>query len=162
MLQDNLFKGFSLNIILNSYGNNTMGTDYQYNVTQSMNYCTAGFDCMNGIIKGMTHCYMSNQFDGNVVLAMSYVNTGSRFQNNLVLSTMTNSFFGEGFRNNSFTTAIVIQDLVVMPNIIGTDFSSSNVISWTCNKEVISRQDGAVRIRYIDNTDTVLVVDLTT
>ncbi len=65
------------------------------------------------------------------------------------------------FVGNSFLASVTVQDLVANPNITGTDFSSSNVVSWSCNKEVITRQDGTVRIKYIDNADAVIIASIT-
>lgn len=111
------------------------------NIGNDSNRNTFGDECFhNEIGNGVTYCNFNDYFQGNTVgNKVSYINT--------------HGTLATPFRNNEFKNG------VGGTSVTPLDFTGGTHTLATYNTEIFRRPDGTNRLRYIDNTDTLVITD---
>jgi hypothetical protein len=138
--------------IQGNFVNNIIGRGFYYNGIGSL--------FTNNIIgDGFSNNTIGSVFDDNVLVDQFRQNTiGSTFRKNKTFASFRQNSIGNYvesviFPNSEFKNNLMRDD-VSGTDITPLDFTGSTHTSQQYNCEVYRRQDGQVRLRYYDNTDT--------
>jgi hypothetical protein len=179
-VQNNVIRdGFATNIIGNAVVNNVIGNDFVSNTT-GINFIAnnIGKGC-NGNTFGnnVIRNNIGSDFSGNVIgdgFSVNFINNafdfntiGTGCNNNQISGGFRNSTVGDDFINNvcnAFLDANIIgndfQSNIINTEIIGVDFTLATHVYNTYTCELIERVDGTKRLKYMDNTDAIVVDDI--
>ncbi len=183
-----LDSAFNNNVIGNEFTDNLIGSDSEYNNIQSefvnnvidtsFRRNETGLQFKDNIISSnfstnKTGIYFAENIIGNSFFR-NIVNDD--FYGNKIKDSFTdNKIFGIGFTDNdigsSFVRNVINQSFDT--NVIGdgfynvttefeveeVDFSSSTFIGQNFSKTIYRRPDGTLKMRYYDDTDTLVIVD---
>lgn len=132
------------NNILGSFTSNKVGNAFSDNV--------AGDDFNGNVI---ANNFSSNQIANNFI----FNNIASDFTENTVGADFSVNTINSGFAANivgpDFTRNVVNSD------VVSIDFSSATHVYQPYVCEIVRRQDGALRLKYLDNTDALVVANVT-
>jgi len=155
------------NTIYTPFLENTIGSCFSYNYMVGQQIIPPSFDAMsylntfgndfsgNIISTQCTENNINNSFKNNVIgSGFMFNNISDSFSSNLSISFQLN-IVGSRFQNNnidSFTSN------TAMTGITFYDFTGGNLIKGiNINCTIQKREDGTVKMSYIDNTDTLII-----
>ena len=146
-------------ILFSGNDSNTMGTDFSNNIINGESILNNDF---------------GNEFRGNTIQAN--VDGASNFIENTFKNRTVSSVFNYGFQHNQII-GVRLRFINMLPLFIGNiikvnstgtsplDFLDSTTSSLVYNanftKEIVKRADGTYRLKYMDNTDAIVVVNIT-
>ncbi len=144
--------GSSLNIIDDGFHNNTIGNNFYENVIDNnFAYNKIGnYFYSNVIHEGFGFGFNSSQ--GNVI--------GNYFYSNKIGEYFYNNFISDGFYNNITVDYFQVNDIKAF-NVYSQDFSSAQYVYGSFNCSIFRRDDGVLRLSYVDNTDTIIYSAIT-
>jgi hypothetical protein len=135
---------YTNNTIGYNFGSNTIGDYFGGNTVEDnfgSNKVGGNFraNTIGGSFRGNT---VENEFQNNTIEGF--------FQNNIVGNIFRDNIVGHTFQYNTLKSGINNLDFTTTPatHVYG---------AYDC--EIFTRQDGEFRLRYVDNTDTMVVVD---
>lgn len=153
---------FSLNII---------GINSQYNIIDS-------FSDNNTIENDFSFNIIGSYFRNNTI-DYKFINNniGTYFYDNIIGNYFNYNIIGDSFNNNTIGDNCIYNSFScsTFNNIIGNDFNSNNLLSrvyninfssathvyqtYTC--EIFRRQDGTLKLKYVNNSDVQIIVNAT-
>jgi hypothetical protein len=164
--------GFYNNTIGNSFYNNTI-RNYFFNSTirDSFYYNVIGSGFYNNNIKNnFTNNIIGVAFSNNTIGNSLYNNAiGEVFQNNIIWNYLSNNtignyftynFIGENFQNNTIGNNFNYNTISNNFNhTTGIDFTVSHYVYMTFNKELYTTQGWLQKLRYYDDTDSLVILN---
>lgn len=105
---------------------------------------------------------IGEQFESNYLVGVFYGNTvETNFGGNWVQSAFTGNVIKQGVSMSNCTTTDYFQNNIILTYLPSVDFSTATHVyqQYTC--ELVDRQDGTKRLKYMDNTDAIIVTDIT-
>ena len=135
--------GFISNTIGNDFYSNTIGNDFQTNIIGN----TFNFNTIGNYFYSNT---IGNDFNSNTIGNGFKYNT---IQNNIQYIITPDKTSGNEFRNN------FIRDRVQGAYGTELDFTSATHVFLNYNCEIYSREDGTIKLKYTNNSDTIVVVN---
>jgi hypothetical protein len=135
--------GFILNTIGDTFASNSIGADF------SSNQIGINFESN----------FINNGFDSNII-GYSFTNNviGDGFKTNTIGDDFTNNICKDGFDTNIIGNNF--QSNITNTNISATDFTLATHVYNTYTCELLERLDGTNRLKYMDNLDVTVVVNI--
>jgi hypothetical protein len=170
-LQDNNYYTVYSNQIGAEFYYNTIGNSFYYNTigNNSLSNTIVNRFHTNTIGSNFYYNTIGNNFSGNTIGNAFVFNTiGNNFNGNTVGNTFSGSTIGNGFNSNTIGNDFFNNTIgngfnynTTLDLIASVDFTSATYVYITYSKTIQTRADGSARLSYIDNTDTLIIVNAT-